>query len=298
MLAPCPGCRRAMSSSPPHRSVHPLRIGLKLSQGVPIETFREVWRIADEAGFDHCWAFDHIATVDADGRPRLLFEGWSLVCAMAVATKRVRIGLLVSGMAYRHPALLAKIAVTADHLSGGRLEFGIGAGWVERERTMFGLDDSHSAGRLREGLDVIELLWTGERVNYSGRHYRLFDAVAVPSPLQKPRPPIWIGAGGMQTLRLAAERADVWNPSREGFDTALSLGAQLRSLCDQAGRDPAAIRWSTQVSFDGHDPGRTASELQRWIDAGFSELVIYCGGEEPALAASVAATKLLPEFRG
>ena len=88
----------------------PVRVGLKLSQGVPIEVFRRVWRIADEAGFDHCWAFDHLASLDSQGQPRSLFDGWSLVSAMAVTTKRVRIGLLVSGMLYRHPALLAKIA--------------------------------------------------------------------------------------------------------------------------------------------------------------------------------------------
>ena len=279
------------------RPSHPVRIGLKLAQGAPIEVFKQVWRVADEAGFDHCWAFDHLVALDPAGRPRLLFEGWSLVCAMAVATTRTRIGLLVGGMAYRHPALLAKIAVTADHLSGGRLEFGIGAGWAERERAMYGIDDSHPVGRFREGLDVLELLWSGERVSYKGSYFELKDAVAAPSPVQKPRPPIWIGAGGPQMLRLTAERADVWNPSGEGLDAALKAAEQLVRHCEEAGRDPATIRWSTQVPFDGRDAAAAVDELQRWRDAGFTELVVYCSGDDPLAAADAAAEKILAALR-
>jgi probable F420-dependent oxidoreductase len=276
---------------------HPVRLGLKLSQGAPIEAFREVWRIADEAGFDHCWAFDHLVALDAAGAPRLLFEGWSLVAGMAVATKRTRVGLLVGGMAYRHPALLAKIAVTVDHLSGGRLEFGVGAGWAEREREMFGIDDSHLVGRLKEGLDVLELLWTGERVSYAGRYFQLTDAIASPGPVQSPHPPIWIGAGGPQTLRIAARRADVWNPSVNGFEAAVSAGEQLRELCAEIGRDPASIRWSTQVAIDGGDAAAAVEELERWREAGFSELVVYCSGSDPVAAAATAAEKILPALR-
>jgi probable F420-dependent oxidoreductase len=271
---------------------------LKLSQGAPIETFREVWRIADEAGFDHCWAFDHLVSLDSSGRPRLLFEGWSLVAAMAVATTRVRIGLLVGGMTYRHPALLAKIAVTADHLSAGRLEFGIGAGWAERERSMLGIDDSHAVGRFREGLDILELLWSGERVNYEGRHFHLRDATVAPAPVQRPRPPLWIGAGGPQMLRITAQRGDVWNPSGEHFEDALKAADQLGQLCAESGRDSASIRWSTQIPFDGNDAAAAIDELQRWRDAGFSELVIYCAGDDPLAAADGAAEKILPALRG
>jgi alkanesulfonate monooxygenase SsuD/methylene tetrahydromethanopterin reductase-like flavin-dependent oxidoreductase (luciferase family) len=276
---------------------HPVRVGLKLSQGAPIETFREVWRIADGAGFDHCWAFDHLVSLDSSGQPRPLFEGWSLVAAMAVATTQVRIGLLVGGMTYRHPALLAKIAVTADHLSGGRLEFGIGAGWAERERSMLGIDDSHAVGRFREGLDVLELLWSGERVNYEGRYFNLRDAVVSPPPLQKPRPPLWIGAGGPQMLRLTAKRADVWNPSGESFEDALKAADELERFCEVVGRDPASIRWSTQVSFDGRDAFAVVDELDRWCDVGFSELIVYCSGADPVAAADVAGEKILPALR-
>jgi alkanesulfonate monooxygenase SsuD/methylene tetrahydromethanopterin reductase-like flavin-dependent oxidoreductase (luciferase family) len=200
-------------------------------------------------------------------------------------------------MAYRHPALLAKIAVTADHLSSGRLEFGIGAGWAERERSMYGIDASHPVGRFKEGLDVLELLWSGERVNYAGKHFRLKDAIAAPRPVQKPRPPLWIGAGGPRMLRLTAERADVWNPSVEGFEAALKAGDQLRRLCEEVGRNPASLRWSTQVPFDGHDPTGAIAELEQWREAGFSELVVYCSGRDPVAAAHVAAERILPALR-
>ena len=280
-----------------HARRHPVRIGLKLSQGAPIEVFRKVWQVADEAGFDHCWAFDHLVSLDSSGRPRLLFEGWSLAAAMAVATTRPRIGLLVGGMTYRHPALLAKIAVTVDHLSGGRLELGIGAGWAERERSMLGIDDSHAVGRFKEGLDVVELLWSGERANYEGRHFRLQDAIMAPAPVQKPRPPFWIGAGGPQMLRLTAQRADVWNPSGESLEAAVKAADELVRLCDEVDRDPMSIRWSTQVPFDGRDAPAAIGELERWRDAGFTELVVYCSGDDPVAAATIAAEKVLPSLR-
>jgi probable F420-dependent oxidoreductase len=276
----------------------PLRIGLKLSQDAPIEAFRRVWRIADDAGFDHCWAFDHLAALGPDGADRLVFEGWTLLAAMAEATRRTRIGLLVTGMVYRHPALLAKQAVTVDHLSGGRLEFGIGAGWTTVEQRMYdlaGLD--HRVGRLAEGLQVLKLLWTEDRPSFDGRHYRLRDAAGNPKPVQQPHPPIWIGAGGPRVLKVAARHADVWNPAEEGLEAARAAGRRLVAACREIGRDPGAIRWSAQLSFDGADPAATIAELRRWHAAGFTELVLYCAGADPVRAADVAAERILPAAR-
>jgi alkanesulfonate monooxygenase SsuD/methylene tetrahydromethanopterin reductase-like flavin-dependent oxidoreductase (luciferase family) len=192
---------------------------------------------------------------------------------------------------------LAKIAVTADHLSGGRLEFGIGAGWAARERNMYGIDDDHAVGRFKEGLDVVELLWTGQPVDYQGRYFNLRDALVNPPPMQRPRPPIWIGAGGPQMLRITAQRADVWIPSVEGLEAAVKLGAQLDGLCAEVGRDPSAIRWCTQVPFDGRDAPGYVEELQTWREAGFSELVVYCTGVDAARAAAIAAERVLPALK-
>jgi probable F420-dependent oxidoreductase len=272
-------------------------IGLKLSRNAPIDSYRQVWRVADEAGFDHCWAFDHLVTADADGTDRSVFEGWTLLGAMAEATRRTRIGLLVSGMVFRHPALLAKAAVTVDHLSGGRLELGIGAGWAPLEHRMYGIDVSHRTGRLAEGLRVMELLWTEERADFEGRHYQLQEAVANPKPVQRPRPPLWIGAGGPTTLRIAAEHADVWNPAGDGLDEARAAGRQLIEACHQIGRDPGEIRWSAQFGFDGAGVDALLDELRVWHDAGFTELVITCSGADPARAAEAAAERVLPAAR-
>jgi probable F420-dependent oxidoreductase len=276
---------------------HPLRIGLKLARDAPIETFRRFWKIADDAGFEHCWAFDHLAVHGPGGSDGQVFDGWSLLAGMAAATRRTRIGLLVTGIVYRHPALLAKTAVTVDHLSNGRLEFGIGAGWATVEQQMFDIDIDHRVGRLSEGLQVMKMLWTQERSDFEGRYYRLHGAVANPKPIQQPHPPIWIGADGPAMLRIAAQHANVWNPAAEGFAASTTAGQRLIAACREVGRDPAEIRWSTQLSFDGSEPAGLVSELGRWHQAGFTELVIYCQTADPIRAAEIAAEKVLSAAR-
>jgi probable F420-dependent oxidoreductase len=279
--------------------VHPLRLGLELSRAAPIESYRRVWQIADEAGFDHCWAFDHLATRGADGSDVPLFEGWTLLSAMAMATTRVRVGLIVTAMSYRHPALLAKQAVTVDHVSGGRLEFGIGAGWTDVEHAMFEIGArDHAVGRFAEGMQVIEMLWTRERSTYDGRYFRLRDAAAEPKPVQRPHPPIWIGSGGPAMLRMTARYADVWNPAAgDTVEEMSALGRQLVAACREIDRDPAEIRWSAQFGFDGRDVAALVEDLREWHAAGFTELVIQCAGSDPVRAAEVAADQVLPRLR-
>jgi F420-dependent oxidoreductase-like protein len=278
---------------------HPLRFGLKLSgQDTTIEALRTVWRIADDAGFDHVWDFDHLAAIGDGGPDRPIFEGWTLQAAMAQATKRVRIGCLVTGNTYRHPVLLAKEAVTVDHISGGRLEFGIGAAWAEIEHSMYGIEGlDHRVGRLSESLQVIKSLWTAERTNFDGRYYHLHDAIANPKPLQKPFPPIWIGASGDSTLRLVARHADVWNLSGGDDDGKLrELIAKLEDACGAIGRNPTEIRRSLQFGWDGKDRSTLLEESARYLELGFTEQVIYVRGGKPGdLAGKIA--DLLPELR-
>src|SRR5437899_11826348 len=141
---------------------HPLRFGLKASgQNITIEQLRAAWRIADDGGFDHLWDFDHLASIGPGGPDRQIYEGWALQAAMAEATKRVRIGCMVTGNTYRHPVVLAKLAVTVDHLSGSRLEFGIGRARADTGHQMYGIEGlDHRVGRLSESLQIIKSLWT------------------------------------------------------------------------------------------------------------------------------------------
>src|SRR3954469_12013674 len=150
--------------------MEPVRIGLKLSQqNTDVAELRAIWQVADEGGFDHLWNFDHFAAIMTDPVIDVL-EGWTLLGAMAEATSRVRIGCMVTGNTYRHPGILAKMAVTGDHLSNGRLEMGMGPGWPEIEHMTLGLEFGASPGRriawLDEACRAMKLLWTEERATF------------------------------------------------------------------------------------------------------------------------------------
>jgi F420-dependent oxidoreductase-like protein len=277
---------------------HPLRFGLKLSgQDTTIEALRAVWRVADESGFDHVWDFDHLASIGDGGPDRPIYEGWTLQAAMAEATKRIRIGCLVTGNTYRNPALLAKSAVTVDHISGGRLEFGIGAAWAEIEHQMYGFEGlDHRVGRLSESLRIIKSLFTEERTNFEGRYYHFKDAIANPKPIQKPHPPFWIGASGPSTLRLVARHADVWNIAGGDPARVKELTPMLEEACGAVGRNPSEIRRSIQFGWDGEDRGQLQDLCAQYLELGVTEQVIYLRGAQPvALAEKIAAA--LPDLR-
>jgi len=277
---------------------HQLRFGIKNSgQDTTIDELRAVWRIADEGGFDHVWDFDHLASIGEDGPDRPIYEGWMLQAAMAEATKRVRIGCLVTGNTYRNPALLAKQAVTVDHLSGGRLEFGIGAAWAEIEHQMYGFDGlDHRVGRLSESLRIIKSLWTEERTNFDGRYYRMKDAIANPKPVQKPHPPLWIGASGETTLRLVARYADVWNAAGGDPSRMRELSEKLEQACAAIGRDASEIRRSLQYGWDGASRQQLLDQCGAYLEQGVTEQVVYLRGGDPARLAEKIA-EALPDLR-
>ncbi|MBV9356151.1 MAG: TIGR03560 family F420-dependent LLM class oxidoreductase [Chloroflexi bacterium] len=279
-----------------------LRVGIKHSgQDCTIEQLRDVWATADQAGFDHLWAFDHMASIGPGGPDRPVFEGWSLLAGMATSTRSVRIGLNVTGNTYRNPAMLAKIATTVDHLSGGRLEFGIGAAWAEVEHSMYGIGGlDHRVGRFSESLRIIRSLWTEERTNFQGRYYTMTDAISNPKPVQKPHPPIWIGAGGDMTMKLTARYADVWNPSGAAGRDRASLergNAQLDQLCRDIGRDPATLRRSVQVRWDGNDANQLVEQIGDYAGIGIGDFLIYVAGPEAPRMTADAATTILPQLR-
>jgi probable F420-dependent oxidoreductase, Rv1855c family len=277
---------------------HPVRFGMKLSgQDTTIEALRTVWRLADESGFDHVWDFDHLASIGAGGPDRPVYEGWALQAAMAEATKRVRIGCMVTGNTYRNPALLAKLAVTVDHLSGGRLEFGIGAAWAAIEHSMYGIEGlDHRVGRLSEALQIIKSLWTEERTNFDGRYYKMTDAIANPKPVQKPYPPIWIGASGETTIKLVARYADVWNTGSAEIDKGTEVIARLEDACGAVGRDPSEIRRSIQFAWDGRDRSRLLEQSARYLELGFTEQILMLDPPKATMLAGKLADAL-PELR-
>ena len=275
-----------------------LRYGLKLSQNATIGQYRAVWRIADDAGFDHCWCMDHFATLgERDDGP--IFEAWALLAAMAAATSRTRVGCAVTGNTYRHPAVLAKAAVTVDHLSGGRLEFGIGAGWAENEHTMLGLPfgtGGDRADRLEEACQVIRSLWTQELTSFAGQHYQLIGAVAEPKPVQQPHPPIWIGgAGRRRTLRIAAQHASVWNAPGGSPEEVADLSGVLDRHCAEIGRDPSEIRRSVQVRMPA-SPDEMLPLAAAYAAVGVTDLLLILPAADP-VAPAERAGELLPRLR-
>lgn len=264
-------------------------------------TWEELLRrvhFAEDVDFVGAWVFDHFkALYGPPGGPCL--EAWTLLAGLAAHTSRIRLGPLVTGVTYRHPSLLAAEVVTVDHISGGRVELGMGAAWFAREHEELGFDfprPGERVSRLAEAIDVITALMTQEGATYDGRYYRLRNATYRPRPVQRPHPPLWIGGGGVQrTLPLVARKADVWH----GFGSVDELARKsqiIDELAEDAGRDPAAIRRSTDLSLSEpwDEVRRRAEDLRA---AGFSILIAGWPSEGWARIEEFAA-KVLPELRG
>jgi alkanesulfonate monooxygenase SsuD/methylene tetrahydromethanopterin reductase-like flavin-dependent oxidoreductase (luciferase family) len=197
---------------------------------------------------------------------------------------------------------MAKIAVTVDHISNGRLDFGIGTGWNEPEFTQFGLPFPSAGDRvtmLDESLRAMKLLWSEPRSTYKGRFYELRDAIAEPKPVQRPHPPIWIGSKGERMLRITARHADVWHSNAPTFEESVALNKALDAVATKAARDPVSIRRSISLRFT--TPDETLQKARDTIDAGFTELLLMIGGGgvpvgDPRRRAEEAAA-LLPRLR-
>jgi F420-dependent oxidoreductase-like protein len=248
-----------MASNP-----YPLRFGIQTpQQHTSWHEMLALWREIDALGYDTAWVFDHFLPIFSDPTGPCL-EGWTALAALATATSNVRIGSMVTGNTYRHPAVLAKMATTVDIISGGRLIFGIGAGWFELEHQEYGIAFHTTGARLRrldEALDTIKLLWTEERASYSGKYFRLHNASFNPKPVQRPHPPILIGASGENVaLGIVAKHAQMWN-SFGTPDVFRRKIARLEEHCRSIGRDPAAIEKS--VLLEGTLP---LSDARRQID--------------------------------
>ncbi len=262
-----------------------------------------VWREADTIPeIEHAWLFDHLMPIggDPDGP---IYEGWSLLSALAAQTQRPRLGLLVTSNRFRPPAMLAKIATTVDIVSGGRLDFGIGAGsrpshpLARREYEAHGLpfdDFSHSVGSLAEACTVIRRLWTEpEAFDFHGSYVQLTGAFGNPKPIQRPYPPILIGGRSASVLRAVAEHADLWNIPGGDIEDVVSRSALLDRYCAEIGRDPTAVTRSIYLSVSYDRPTITHNAIGEAIDAGFGHIVLGLQAPYPANVAQWVADELI-----
>jgi alkanesulfonate monooxygenase SsuD/methylene tetrahydromethanopterin reductase-like flavin-dependent oxidoreductase (luciferase family) len=275
-----------------------MRFGLDVAQQrMPWDEVVSRVQFAEELGFDGAWGFDHFQPMYGDG-PGETFDGMTTLAALAGVTSRIRLGLLVAGVTYRHPSIFAAQAMTIDHASHGRLELSLGAAWFDKEHTELGVPFPPTGARfdlLEDALEIVTRLSTGEVVSYDGKVVSLHDARLQPATVQQPHPPIWIGGSGpKRTLPLVARYADVWHT----WGTPNSLAetsARIDELASEAGRDPSSITRASSLSLDDLDTAR--KHAGKWRDAGFGYLV--CGWPEAGRdQVERFAREVIPDFTG
>jgi probable F420-dependent oxidoreductase len=196
---------------------------------------------AEQLGFDSVWVMDHLTMREASGT-QPVWEGWSLLSALAATTRRVELGTLVVATSFRNPALLAKMADTVDEISAGRLILGLGAGWHEPEYRAFGYPFDHRASRFAEAFAIVRTLLRDGQIDHVGRYYEARDCTLVPRGPRPHGPPILVGAGGERMLALVARHADLWNGCwyRTPDDATPRLQA-VDAACREVGRDPSSL---------------------------------------------------------
>ena len=314
----------------------PLTFGVFALQGwkmelAPVEGAAAKWDkvvelavLAEELGFDSLWVYDHFHNVPKPAH-EAVFECWTTLAALSQRTSRIRLGQMVGCNGYRNPALLAKITATFDVISGGRLDWGIGAGWYETEFKGYGYDfpaPKDRIGMLGEAVEIVRSMWTEEETTYDGRYYTLHRANCDPKPLQQPRPPILVGGGGEQlTLRVVARLADRanWGGKPEEWARKREI---LKQHCKDVGRDEDEIEktWSPEVfireteaelvaagskslwgeAFDSWragnlvgTPEQVAEKIQAYVELGCTSFMPWCSDypsdETLRLFAQVAA---------
>jgi F420-dependent oxidoreductase-like protein len=252
-------------------------------QHTTYEDLLHVWREADAIpAIEQAWVSDHFLTVHRGDPTGSCLEGWTLLAALAAETERLRLGVMVTGNTYRHPAVLANMAVTVDIISHGRLVLGIGAGWYEPEHTAYGIPlymSRERISRLAEACEVIRRLWTEDVANFDGHYYKLHSARCEPKPIQRPHPPFLIGGSGEQlTLRVVAHYANIWNYDGGQVEEFRHKCEVLHNHCAAIGRDPATIERSVKLVVDQtamNEAGLATlcSKARNFISSGATHLV-------------------------
>ncbi|MEZ4665348.1 MAG: LLM class flavin-dependent oxidoreductase [Thermomicrobiales bacterium] len=260
--------------------------GLCTDQNLPWDVHRDRWRYFESLGFSSLWDCDHYQQPSRlDGN---YFEGWTLLSALAAETSTARLGVLVTSNTFRHPALVAKMAATIDHISHGRLEVGLGAGWFVPEHEWFGIpfpEPPELVARFREAVQIIDSMLRNEYTTFHGDYYHLENAPARPAPIQRPRPPLTLGAHRRKMLRVVAEYADRWNSNGPPAEIA-KRNAILDEHCLEIGRDPASITrslyvWSALMPVDiWSSVGAFEEMVGVYYEAGMREFIVDSPGPE------------------
>jgi alkanesulfonate monooxygenase SsuD/methylene tetrahydromethanopterin reductase-like flavin-dependent oxidoreductase (luciferase family) len=268
-----------------------IRFGVLTVQNLPWEKEVERWKLIESLGFDSVWLADHFT--DPVNHLGHWFESWTLLASLAVMTKKIRIGTLVSSMPLRRPAVLARQALTIDHISNGRLELGLGTG-ASRDpvHNMLKIDDwvgLERVERFKDQIEVIDRLLRYSVSSYEGKFYRLNEATMNPGTIQKPRPPLVIAAMGNTMLKIAAKYADTWNsfgsedwraPADKILENTKRRVELIEKYCNEIGRNPKMIRRSL-LFYSRH--GRTIIDskdnfrevINQYKEIGINEFIIY-----------------------
>jgi len=280
------------------------RFGIMTAQsGVNYRDILRVWHEADSIPeIEHAWLFDHLMPISGD-LTGPIFEGWTLLSALAARTERLRLGLMVTSNRFRPPAMLAKIAATVDIVADGRLEFGIGAGsrpsvsFARREYEAHGLPfhaSAYAVGSLAEACTIIRRIWTeNDPFDFDGTYHQLTGAFGNPKPVQHPYPPIVIGGRSTATLRVVAEHADRWNIPGGDIDDVVRRSAMLDRFCADIGRDPATITRSVVLPVSYDQPETTRKAIGEAIDARFLHIVLALPAPYPVNVARWVADEFI-----
>lgn len=267
-------------------------------------TLAEIAEIADEGGVRSLHVMDHFFQMDAYfAAEEPMLEGYTTLGYLAGLTNRIQLGLLVGGVTYRHPGLLAKIVTTLDVLSGGRAAMGIGAAWYEREHVGLGVPFPSTSDRfeqLEETLQICLEMWSGDTGSYSGKHFELAETLNQPPPINRPRPPIMIGGSGeKKTLRLVAQYADACNLFVNSPDEAVHKFEVLRRHCDTVGTDYDAIErtmlYSGSALLAG-DADAFVAEMQALAAVGMQRVMVMPLGPDPVAAVSMLVEEVVPKL--
>ena len=278
------------------------RFGICTDQNMTWDKTVERWQLFEKLGFESAWLCDHLIQPSRPTGP--YFEAWTLLAGLAAETTKIRIGILVTSNTFRYPQIVAKMSTTIDHISNGRLEIGLGAGWYEPEHTMFGIpfpETKELVSRFKEAVQVVDLMTREDTSSFDGEYYQLKNATSRPASVQKPRPPLVLGAFGPRMLKIVAKYADTWN----AFGTPQEMrerNQMLDDYCHEIGRDPDTLDRSLYYWVPKADLDPWASKdaffsvLEPYVEAGVNQFILDQPGDKQISQLDWVASEVLPKY--